>query len=130
MSEPIFFISHFRIREGKFGALKRLLREATEQLRAQKPDTVLFLSYVDEERSVINFLHAFPDAHAMDIHFEGSDERSQAALEFIEPIGWEFYGEPSAAALETMRRAAASAGASLAVQPGYVAGFLRLRASA
>ena len=130
MSEPIFFISHFRIREGKFDALKRLSLDATKRLRAQKPRTVLFLSYVDEDRGVISFLHAFPDADAMDLHFEGSDERSRAALEFIEPIGWEFYGKPSADALETMRQAAASAGATLAVQPDYIAGFLRLAATA
>jgi quinol monooxygenase YgiN len=128
VSEPIFFISHFRIREGKFDALKRLSLDTTERLRVEKPRTVLFLSYVDEDRGVINFLHAFTDAEAMDRHFEGADERSRAALEFIEPIGWEVYGKPSAEALETMRQAAASAGASLTVQPDFIAGFLRLTA--
>lgn len=126
MTAPIFFISHFRIREGQLDALKRLTTDSTEHLRAQKPRTVLFLSYVDEDHSVISFLHAFEDADAMDLHFEGSDERSRAALEFLEPIGWEFYGSPSAAALETMRQTAASSGATLAVQPDYLAGFLRL----
>jgi hypothetical protein len=129
MSEPIFFISHFRIREGKSDALKRLSIETTERLRVEKPRTVLFLSYVDDDRAVISFLHAFVDAEAMDRHFEGADERSRAALEFIEPIGWEFYGKPNAAALETMRQAAAMAGATLAVQPEYIAGFLRLAAT-
>ena len=66
----------------------------------------------------------------MDHHFEGADERSRAAREFIEPIGWEFYGKPSTEALESMRQAAASAGATLSVQPDYIAGFLRLAASA
>jgi quinol monooxygenase YgiN len=129
VSEPIFFISHFRIREGKFDALQRLSVETTERLRVEKPRTILFLSYVDEDRAVISFLHAFADADAMDSHFEGADERSRAALEFIEPIGWEFYGKPNARAFETMRRAAASAGATLAVQPDHVAGFLRLAAT-
>jgi len=130
VSEPIFFISHFRIREGTFDSLKRLSLDTTERLRAEKPRTVLFLSYVDEERGVISFLHAFADADAMDDHFEGADERSRAALEFIEPIGWEFYGKPSSEALESMRQAAASAGATLAVEPDYISGFLRLAASA
>jgi hypothetical protein len=85
VSEPIFFISHFRIREGKFDALQRLSVETTERLRVEKPRTILFLSYVDEDRAVISFLHAFADADAMDSHFEGADERSRAALEFIEP---------------------------------------------
>ena len=130
MSEPIFFISHFRIKEGQFDALRRLSFDSADSLRSQKPLTVLFLSYVDEDRSVISFLHAFADADAMDVHFEGAAERSKAALEFIEPVGWEFYGSPSAAALETMRQAATAADATLTVQPEYLAGFLRLAESA
>lgn len=130
MAEPIFFISHFRIKEGTFEALKQLSLDSTQRLRAQKPRTVLFLSYVDEDRGVISFLHAFTDADAMDVHFEGADERSRAALEFIEPIGWEFYGKPSPEALETMRQTAHASGATLTVQPDYLAGFLRLAPSA
>jgi quinol monooxygenase YgiN len=126
MAEPIVFVSHFRIKDGQFAALRRLTLDSTERLRSEKPRTVLFLSYVDERRGVISFLHAFADAEAMDLHFEGADERSRAALEFIEPIGWEFYGSPSAAALETMRQTAAASGSTLALNPELVAGFLRL----
>ncbi|HET9754974.1 MAG TPA: hypothetical protein VFP66_00615 [Candidatus Limnocylindrales bacterium] len=100
MSEPIFFISHFRIKNDKFDPLKRLAIDTAERLRTEKPRTVLFLSYVDEDRGVISFLHAFADAEAMDIHFAGSEERARAALEFVQPIGWEFYGRPSGAALD------------------------------
>jgi quinol monooxygenase YgiN len=126
MSEPLFFISHFRIKVGAFEALQRLTRETTEVMRSQKPHTLLFLSYVDEERGVVSFLHAFADAAAMDLHFEGADERSRAAFEHIEPIGWEFYGRPSEAAIATMRQAADASGATLALHPGFLGGFLRL----
>jgi|SRR5688572_27567638 len=126
MSEPIVFISHFRIKDGQFDALKRLTLDRTDSLRSQKPRTVLFLSYVDEDRRAVSFLHAFADADAMDVHFEGAAERSRAALEFMEPVAWEFYGSPSTAALETMRQTATASGATLTVQPEYLAGFLRL----
>ena len=126
MSEPIVFVSHFRIKEGQLEALRRMSADSTERLRAQKPRTVLFLSYIDEEQGVVSFIHAFEDADAMDLHFEGADERSKAAYELIEPIGWEFYGRGSPAALESMRQAAASTGGALSVQPEYLAGFLRL----
>jgi quinol monooxygenase YgiN len=126
MSDPVVFISHFRIKQDKADALQRLSLEATARLRSDKPRTVLFLSYSDQDRSVISFLHAFADADAMDAHFEGADERSRMALEFLEPVGWEFYGKPSAAALESVRQAATASGATLTVEPRYVAGFLRL----
>jgi hypothetical protein len=62
----------------------------------------------------------------MDLHFEGAEERSKLAYEFLEPRGWEIYGRPSEAALEAMRRAAASAEVTLTVQAEYSGGFLRL----
>lgn len=126
MSDPVVFISHFRIKQDKVDALERLSVETTARLRSEKPRTVLFLSYADEDRTVISFLHAFADADAMDAHFEGAGERSRIALEFLEPVGWEFYGKPSAAALESVRQAATASGATLTVEPEYVAGFLRL----
>jgi len=127
MSEPVFFVSHFAIKEGAVDDLRRLAADATARLREEKPGTVLFLSYLDEQTGRISFLHAFPDADAMDRHFEGADERAAAAYEFIEPRGWEFYGRPSEQAMESMRRAAEGAGVSLVVEPEFVGGFLRLR---
>ena len=73
-----------------------------------------------------SFLHAFPDADAMDQHFEGADDRAAAAYEFIEPRGWEFYGKPSEEALEGIRVTAARFGVPLVVEPEFNAGFLRL----
>lgn len=127
MSEPVVFISHFAIREGTLGDLRRLSEEVIEHLRQDKPRTVLYLAYFDEEGTEVSFLHAFPDAESMDLHFAGADERAMAAYEYIEPRGWEIYGRPSEAALESMRRAAASAGVPLTVQPDHLGGFLRLQ---
>lgn len=125
MPEPIFFLSHFRIKEGQLDLVRQLTSEMTARLQAEKPRTVLFLSYLDADGGTISFLHAFAD-ESMDLHFVGADERSRAAYESIEPLGWEVYGDPSPAALETLRRAAASAGVPLASHPEYLAGFLRL----
>jgi quinol monooxygenase YgiN len=126
MSEPVVFISHFAIKEGALDDLKRMSADGVAQIREEKPGTVLFLSFLDEEGGRISFLHAFPDADAMDRHFEGADERAAAAYEFIEPRGWEFYGKPSERAMEGMRASAARFGVPLVVEPEFLAGFLRL----
>ena len=126
MSEPVFFVSHFTVKEGALDDLKRMSADATERLREAKPRTVLFLSYLDEPGGRISFLHAFPDADAMDEHFAGADERAAAAYEFIEPRGWEFYGKPSEQVMESMRATAARFGVPLVVEPEFNAGFLRL----
>jgi hypothetical protein len=62
----------------------------------------------------------------MDLHFEGSDERTAAVYEYVEPDGFEIYGRSSDQALETMQQAAAGSGVSLVVQSEFLGGFLRL----
>jgi hypothetical protein len=126
MVEPIVFISHFRVKEGKLDDLERLTGVVARNLEAEKPRTLVFLSYLNDDGTRVSFVHLFANAESMDAHVEGSDERSRAALEFMEPEGWEFYGTISDSALQTMRQAAASSGATLTVEPDYLAGFLRL----
>ena len=126
MSEPVFFMSHFAIKEGALEVLKGRTGEVMQRLREEKPRTVLFLSYLDEEGGRISFLHAFPDADALDEHFAGADERAAAAYEFIEPRGWELYGQTSEQVMEGMRATAERFGVPLVVEPRFNDGFLRL----
>jgi hypothetical protein len=126
MSEPIVFISHNQIKRGKLDELKRVSREITTRLRTEKPRTLVFLAFVDQGGTQATFAHVFADAESMDLHFEGAEERSSAAYQYLDPAGWEIYGRPSTAVVEMMRQTAESAGVTLTVQPEYLAGFLRL----
>jgi hypothetical protein len=126
MSEPVMFISHFRIKEGQLDAYLRLQREMTPRLEAEKPRTLAFLIFLSEDGTRMSAIHVFADAESMDLHFEGADERSKTAYEVVVPEGWEVYGRPSNTALETLRQAATSSGVTLTVDPQYAAGFLRL----
>jgi len=128
MSEPIVFISHFRMKEGKLEAYRRLQGEIVSQLQADRPRTVAYLAYVSASGSEMTAVHAFPDAEAMDAHFAGADERSRAAYEYLVPDGWEIYGRGSDESVGGMKREAAVAEVRLTLQPELVAGFLRLQA--
>jgi quinol monooxygenase YgiN len=125
MSEPIVFISHFRVKEGKLDGLRRLFRDVSGSIQGDKPRTLAYLSYVDEDADNVTFVHVFADSASMDLHFEGADERSEAALAFLEPDGWEIYGTPSDDALEMIRHLAMSSGVDLIVQAESLGGFLR-----
>ena len=129
MPGPIVFISHFAVKEGRLEDLRRLADEIGGELRTSKPETAAYLMYLDEDGSRFTVAHCFPDADAMDRHFEGSDERTAAAFEVMDPLGWEIYGRPSDAALETMRQGAQAIGVPLAVLPEHLGGFLRLGSS-
>jgi quinol monooxygenase YgiN len=129
VSDPVVFVSHFAVKEGRLDDLKRLSAEIVGQLEADKPGTLAYLMYLDEEGSRFTVAHCFTDADAMDRHFEGADERTSQAFEVVSPLGWEIYGRPSATALGQMRLGAEAAGVTLTVLPDHVGGFLRLRPS-
>ena len=126
MAHPIIFISHFTIKPGKLADLKVLAREVATRLEAEKPRTLVFLHYLDDDGTQATFVHMFADLEAMDLHLGGAHERSRVASEFMDPKGWEIYGQPSDAALGTMRQAATAAGVPLTIHPEYLAGFVRL----
>ena len=125
MSEPIVFISTHRIKEGKLDEFKELSRKMTPLIEEGKPNTVFFQSYLNDEGTELTVVHVFPGADAMDLHFEGADERSGSAYEFIQPERFEIYGPASDQVLATMRRQAGP-GIGLTVKPQNLAGFIRL----
>ena len=94
MSEPIVFISRNLIREGRRAEFDSLFANAVDLIHGTKPETSLFAAYVDEGGTDVAIVHAFADAAAMALHFEGSDQRSATVSELIEPAGFEIYGPP------------------------------------
>ncbi len=123
MPEPIVFISHSAVKEGKLEAFQELSRDVFPMLEADKPGTVFQYGYVDEAETEIHFVHVFPDAEAMDAHMLGAGERSGKAAEFIETREFEIYGKPSEEALSMLRQAP---GVDVVVRPLGVGGFIRL----
>lgn len=130
MSQPIVFISHFRVREGKLPDYRRIQQDVARELEGEKPRTLVFLVYLDPAGESMTAIHVFADAESMDLHFEGSEERSKIGAQFLVPEGWEIYGIASVGVLASVQEAAASAGVSLAVHHDLVAGFLRIAAEA
>jgi quinol monooxygenase YgiN len=125
MSGPIVFISHNAVKDGKLEGFRGAFGEVAEALNAEKPGTVVFLAFADEDGSEVSVVHVFPDADAMGRHLEGVQERMGTALEFIQTTGYEIYGAPSEPVLDAMRGFAASEGVALQVQTDHVGGYLR-----
>ncbi len=94
-------------------------------LERDKPGTLVFLAYANEDGTEADVVHVFPDAEAMARHLEGASERAAASMKVIETIGYEIYGSPSEPVLETMRGFATTSGADLRVRPDHLGGYLR-----
>jgi hypothetical protein len=125
MTEPIVFISRNRILPGKRAEFAAAYAQGVGMIGSSKPRTALFAAYVDETGTEVRIVHAFPDAAAMALHFEGSDERTASVSELYAPAGFEIYGRAPAAAIDQMRREAAMAGVGLDVFPDPIGGFIR-----
>ncbi|HUG08995.1 MAG TPA: hypothetical protein VMP13_08895 [Acidimicrobiia bacterium] len=123
MSDPIVFISHSKLKDGKLEAFRELSEEVFSAMEAEKPGTVLHYGYLNEEATGFQFVHVFPDADAMDALMVGAAERVGNADEFIETVGFEIYGAPSDKTLTMLRQAP---GVDVAVNPGGFGGYIRL----
>lgn len=125
MPDPIVFVSHSRVKEGKLEAFREMSLEVFPTMEASKPGTLLHYGYTSEDGSELSFVHVFPDADAMDAHFVGASDRAGSAMDYIETYRFEVYGTPSEQALGMLGQAP---GADLVVHPGGFGGYLRLPA--
>src|SRR2546427_8194847 len=125
MNEPIVFISRNRIVEGRRADFASAFRQGVGFIRAGKPRTAMFAAYLDETGTQVSVVHAFPDAAALALHFEGSDERTSSVSELIVPAGFEIYGQAPAPAIAQLRQEAEKSGAGLTVWPDPIGGFVR-----
>lgn len=124
MGEPIVFLSHSRVLEGKLADLKEYLRRSSPLLAAEKPETLALLAYLNEDGTELTIAHVFADAAAMDAHMGGAAERVRAAYEFIETIGFEVYGRPGDRVLQLFDQVS-TPGFTLNLQAEHIGGFLR-----
>lgn len=129
MSEPIVFISTHKIRDGKLDGFKERNRQVAQFMEANKPGTVAFLAYLNEDGSEVSIVHVFPDAEAMEQHMEGVGERAKGAAEFLEFRLLEVYGSPSDKVLQMMEQAPDS-GVTFRLRPEHLSGYMRLEPGA
>ena len=124
MTHPIVFVSHSSIRDGRVEGFRDLIRRGAPVLEADKPGTVVFLAYLDEDGSEASIVHVFPTADAMSAHLEGVQERSEEADAFIQTTAYEIYGSPAPEVVQMMRAFAERSGVPLTVHPEHVGGYL------
>ena len=125
MPEPVVFISQFRVHPGAEQPLRTAVGQAIDLIRTTKPGTTLFAAYLADDRSIVRFVHAFPDGDAVQRHFEGAADRAGSVADILVPAGFELYGDPPPAVVDQLRRDADAAGARLDRFPTSIGGFLR-----
>lgn len=131
MSEPLIYISTWRVKEGRLDDYKRFTREFLEIIKEKEPQLIAAHIFLNEDGSEVTSIQIHPDADSMDFHMQmveqvlGEDmgEWVERAV-FIEPKHIEIYGTPSTALLDADQPAVDS-GIPRKIKPRHIAGFTR-----
>lgn len=124
MAEPIVFVSHNRIKEGRAEDFRTHYVKSVPLTLADKPGTLAQLAFENEQGTEVTVVRMFPSADALDSQLQGADARSKKTYEFIQPVGIEIFGTPNPATLDIMKEIAGS-GVSVRICPRYMGGFVR-----
>ena len=125
MSKPLFVITKFRVKSGKFEDLKRYYRKVLDIVEANEPQVIAFHGFLNENGTEMTSIQVHPDTASLDFHMQvlkdNWDESFGAYAQMLDVIGIEYYGTPPESALEMDRQG----DWSLSVQPLHIHGFTR-----
>jgi len=125
MPEPIIFIAHQKVKQGKAEEYKQVYREVGEWMEANKPQTMAHIAYISEDGAEASVVHIFPDVEAMEMHMQNLGNVGAKAFSLMEIVGFDVYGTPSKMVLDSMLKMIP--GAKLNMKPQPAGGYIRLR---
>lgn len=129
MSEPIIYVDHSAIREGKLKDLQRAVAELVEFVDSHEPQLISYGFFIDEEASRMTVIAIHPDAASVELHMEVVGPRFRKYAELIDLLAIDVYGEPSDKMLRQLQQKAQTLGDSGRVAVHRLhAGFIRVGA--
>jgi hypothetical protein len=133
MSEPVAYVSTWRIKEGKFKDYERFFAELGKIVDENEPRVSAFLTFANEDSTEITNVHVFPDRETLDHHMEILGEKMRllpgdltAVMQSLAPVRIEVFGAPGGKAAE-MDQGLADAGVPFSTKKRYLGGFTRSR---
>jgi hypothetical protein len=126
-SEPIVYIDHSDIRDGRLEELKAGIRQLVDFIDAHEPQLITYGFHIDEEASQMNCVAVHPDSASLELHMEIGGPEFRKLADMISLRRIEVYGRPSEKAREQLRQKAAALGdGGSVVWTGRYAGFTHL----
>jgi len=134
LSEPLIYITTWRVKEGRLEDYKQFAKQLIEIVEAKEPQLIAFNAFVNEDRIEMTSIQVHPDAASMDFHMQVVNQALGEEMndwvgraDFLEPKRVEIYGTPSTKLLEA-DNPAVEAGIPREIKPHLIAGFTRSKA--
>ena len=104
MLEPIVYIDHSDIREGKLEEVKARVDELVEFVDAQEPQLLAYGVFIDEERGGMTVVAIHPDPSSLELHMEIGRPAFRNFIELIDLRAIEVYGRPDHKVLKQIQQ--------------------------
>jgi len=131
MSNPVAYVSTWRIKEGKSEEYRRFYAELVKIVDENEPRLSAFLTFANEDLTEITNVHVFPDGGTLDRHMDVLGEKMRllpgdvsAVMRYLEPVRVEVFGTPGGKDAELDKGLVDSA-VPFAFKQRYLGGFTR-----
>lgn len=124
--QPIVYIDHSEVREGKLDELKAAYRQLASFVEANEPRIIAYNVYFNEEGTRATVAHIHPDVDSLKFHFEKAGPEFTPFAQLLRLISIDIYGDPGDEILEQVRQKAAMLGGETVRVHPHHAGFMRL----
>jgi hypothetical protein len=133
MTEPVVYVSTWKIKEGKLDAYMRFHERLANTVREMEPRVAAFLAFANDDGTEVTGIHVFADASALDRHMDVLAEQMGVLAEdmgvvtdLLGPGDIDVYGTRPERAL-AMDRPLEDSGLPFTVKKRFVGGFTRGR---
>lgn len=126
--EPIICVDSSQIGEGRLEDVRSAIERLVAFVEANEQETIAYSIYVDEDRRRMTVVQIHPTSAAMEFHMDVAAPVFREFADLVTLQRVDFYGRPSDALLEQMRRKAELLGGAPVFVNDLQAGFLRLPA--
>lgn len=128
MPEPIVVVDTSEVSEGKLEELKTAFGELVEFVQTAEADPIAYGVYLSEDGARVTVVQIHPSSAAMEYHLEVAGPLFRRFSHLLELARVDFYGQPSEALVDLMRRKAKLLGNAPVVVNQQHAGFTRFAA--
>jgi hypothetical protein len=125
MSDPIVYVDHSEIRDGKLEELKTAMNELVEFVKANEPQLIAYNVYFNEDRARMTVIHVHSGSASLEFHMRVAGPLFARFAEFIKLLTIDIYGKPSDHLMKQMRQKAQMLGNGTVLVHELHAGFAR-----
>jgi hypothetical protein len=104
MSEPIVYIDHSHIREGKLTEVMAGVQELVDFVDSHEPQLLAYGFYIDEPAMRMTLIAIHPDSSSLELHMEIGGPAFRKFIELVDLRMIEVYGRPSDRVLEQLQQ--------------------------